>query len=180
MALKPTIYKFKIALADLNHDHFANLNLTLAQHPSETIERMIVRLLAFCLHAHEDQEQLMTFTKGLSAADEPDIWLKGLDDQLHCWIDVGEPAFERLKKASRLAKRTLVYSFNSKSEVWWKQSQPLLQNLKIEIRRFYWPEIQQVSAQVARTVDWTITLSGESIYVATQDTQFEINWQILQ
>ena len=64
--------------------------------------------------------------------------------------------------------------------MWWKQSQPLLQTLKIEVRRFYWPEIQQVSAQVARTVDWTITLSGESIYVATQDAQFEINWQILQ
>ena len=80
MALKPTIYKFKIALADLNHDHFDNLNLTLAQHPSETMERMIVRLLAFCLHAHDDHEQLMAFTKGLSAADEPDIWLKGLED----------------------------------------------------------------------------------------------------
>lgn len=180
MALKPTIFKFKIALADLNHDYFVDLNLTLAQHPSETMERMLVRLLAFCLHAHEDHEQLMRFTKGLSAADEPDIWLRGLDDQLQCWIDVGEPAFERLKKASRLAKRTLVYSFNSKSEVWWKQSQGQLQSLNVQIRRFNWADLQQLSSSVARTGDWTITLSDETIYVATQHAQFEINWQILQ
>ncbi|MDP5032458.1 MAG: YaeQ family protein [Paraglaciecola sp.] len=180
MALKPTIYKFKIALADLNHDHFANFNLTLAQHPSETMERMAVRLLAFCLHAHDDQEQLMAFTKGLSAIDEPDIWLKGLDDQLHCWIDVGEPAFDRIKKACRLSKRTLIYSFNSKCDVWWKQSLPQFESLSAEVRRFYWTEIQTLSATIARTSEWTITLSGQSIYVASNDEQLEINWQILQ
>lgn len=180
MALKPTIYKFKIALADLNHDHYGNLNLTVAQHPSETLERMVSRVLAFCLHAHDDPEELMVFTKGLSAIDEPDIWLKGLDDQIHCWIDVGEPAFERMKKASRLAKRTLVYSFNTKSDVWWKQSQLQLQSLKLEVRRFYWMEIQQLTTAITRTNEWAITLSGESIYVATNNQQFEVNWQILQ
>jgi uncharacterized protein YaeQ len=180
MALKPTIFKFKIALADLNNDHYCNLNLTVAQHPSETTERMVVRLLAFCLHTHDDPEQLLSFTKGLSASEEPDIWLKGLDDQLLCWIDVGEPAFERIKKASRLAKRTVVYGFNSKFDVWWRQSQPTFQSLAVSVRRFYWSEIQQLSATLARTVDWSITLSGESIYVATLDGQIEVNWQILQ
>ncbi|AGH45888.1 hypothetical protein C427_3780 [Paraglaciecola psychrophila 170] len=98
MALKPTIYKFKLSVSDLNHDYFDSLNLTVALHPSETKERMMVRVLVFCLHAYQDHENLMAFTKGLSAIDEPDIWLRGLDDQLYLWVDVGEPSFERIKK----------------------------------------------------------------------------------
>ncbi len=118
MAIKPTIYKFKLSVSDLDHNYFDTLNLTVALHPSETKERMMVRVLVFCLHAFKDNEKLMTFTKGLSAIDEPDIWLRGLDDQLHLWIDVGEPSFERIKKSCRLSNKTYVYSFNSKSKRW--------------------------------------------------------------
>jgi len=78
VALKPTIYKFNIALSDLNRNYYDSLNLTVAQHPSENTERMMMRVLAFCLNA---QEQL-TFTKGLSAIEEPDLWVRSLDDQL--------------------------------------------------------------------------------------------------
>ncbi|WP_158967877.1 YaeQ family protein [Paraglaciecola sp. L3A3] len=180
MALKPTIYKFKISLSDLNHDHFDSLNLTVAQHPSETLARMMARILAFCLHAYQDQDSLLAFTKGLSSVEEPDIWLKGLDDQLHMWIDLGEPAFERMKKATRLAKSTYVYSFNSKSDVWWKQSQAQFSALKLTVTQFNWDEIQQLTKLVNRTVDLSVTLSGESAFVAGSDEQVEINWQVLQ
>ncbi|KXI30406.1 YaeQ family protein [Paraglaciecola hydrolytica] len=180
MALKPTIYKFKIALSDLNHDHYTALNLTVAQHPSETLERMMARVVAFCLHAHSDTEQVMSFTKGLSSVDEPDIWLRSLDDQLQLWIDVGEPAFDRMKKACRLAKHTAVYSFNAKSNVWWKQSMAQLQTLPIDVIQFNYAEVQSLAAVVERTMDWAITLSGESIFVATANSQLELNWQVLQ
>lgn len=180
MALKPTIYKFNIALSDLNHNHFIQIPLTVALHPSETLERMTTRLMAFCLHSYDDPEQLMTFTKGLSSVEEPDIWRKGLDDQLQLWLDVGEPNFDRLKKAERLAKQTWVYTFNTKSPVWWKQNQPQLSTLGITIARFNWPEIQQLAAQIERTMDWSITLSDDSAFVATQREQVELNWQYLQ
>ena len=78
MALKPTIFKFKISLSDLNRNHYDTLNLTVAQHPSETAERMMVRVLAFCINAQEH----LVFTPGLSAVDEPDLWVHTLDGQL--------------------------------------------------------------------------------------------------
>lgn len=180
MALKPTIYKFNIALADLNNNHYPNLNLVLAQHPSETLERMVVRLLVFCLHSVDDKDELMAFTKGLSSVEEPDIWHKGLDDQLNYWIDVGEPSFDRMKKACRLAKHTYIYSFNSKSDVWWKQNQSQFSTLPIKVISFDWPQIQLLAKQVARTASWSITISDESLFVSTSDMQVETSWTVLQ
>ncbi|MFT5579343.1 MAG: hypothetical protein ACI9WS_002102, partial [Paraglaciecola psychrophila] len=115
MALKPTIYKLKIDLSDMDRAVYETLNLTVARHPSETLERMMVRVMAYAFNA---QPQL-TFCKGLSDTDEPDIWLHSLGGELELWIDVGEPAAERIKKATRQAKRVKVFSFNSKATTWW-------------------------------------------------------------
>lgn len=180
MALKPTIYKFKIALSDLNNNYYDTLNLTVAQHPSETAERMMVRVMAFCLHSYQNPENLMVFTKGLSSIEEPDIWLRGLDDQLHMWLDVGEPSFDRIKKACRLAKQTIIYTFNSKSDVWWKQSQAQFSTLPIEVYQLEWQEMQTLSQHLSRTMDFSITLTGESAYVALKTIQAEVNWRVLQ
>jgi uncharacterized protein YaeQ len=180
MAIKPTIYKFKLSVSDLNHNYFDTLNLTVALHPSETKERMMVRVLVFCLHAFKDNEKLMTFTKGLSAIDEPDIWLRGLDDQLHLWIDVGEPSFERIKKSCRLSNKTYVYSFNSKSNAWWKQAQAQFSTLPVNVLNFDWQEIQSLSTLLERKVELSVTLSGESAFVAAEHRQAEVNWQTLQ
>lgn len=180
MALKPTIYKFNIALADLNHHHYPNLTLVLAQHPSETLERMLVRLLVFCLHSHEDTDELMAFTKGLSNVDEPDIWHRGLDSEINYWIDVGEPSVERMKKACRLAKQTLVYSFNSKSDVWWKQYHSQFANLPIKVFSFNWAQIQILAKEIERTANWSINISDDSLFVSTANGQFEAAWQSLQ
>ncbi len=180
VALKPTIYKFNIALADLNNHHYPNLNLVLAQHPSETLERMMVRLLVFCLHSNEDTDQLMSFTRGLSSTEEPDIWHKGLDDQLNYWIDVGEPSFDRMKKACRLAKRTFLYSFNSKSDVWWKQNQQQFSALPIKVASFDWQQIKTLAQQVERTATWSITISDDSLFVSTPKEQVETKVLILQ
>ena len=179
MAIKPTIYKFKLSVSDLDHNYFDTLNLTVALHPSETKERMMVRVLVFCLHAFKDNEKLMTFTKGLSAIDEPDIWLRGLDDQLHLWIDVGEPSFERIKKSCRLSNKTYVYSFNSKSNAWWKQAQAQFSTLPVNVLNFDWQEIQSLSTLLERKVELSVTLSGESAFVAAEHRQAEVNLQTL-
>ena len=86
MAQKSTIYKFRIALSDLERNYYDALNLTIAQHPSESLERMMARLLAFSINAKVG----LVFTKGLSSVEEPDIWIRTLDEQTSLWIDRSE------------------------------------------------------------------------------------------
>jgi len=176
VAIKPTIFKMNINLADLNNDLYDTLNLTVAQHPSETTERMMTRVLAYCLNTQE----FLSFTKGLSVADDPDIWAKSLDDQLLLWIDVGEPAFERIKKAARQAKAVKVYSFNTKSGVWWKQSQNNFAKLNVEVYQFDFEQIQALAKHCKRTMDFSITLSGDTAYIATENGECEIDCLPLQ
>jgi uncharacterized protein YaeQ len=182
MALKPTIYKFNLNLSDLNNDHYQNLNLTLALHPSETLERMMARVMAYCLNVYRDDknQQGLRFTKGLSEVEQPDIWLRNLDDSIDLWIDLGEPEFERMKKACRQAKQTLLYSFNSKSDVWWSQSQSKFKKLDLCVSQFDWTEIQALAALVERTMHASITITGSSAYVAAERSEVEVSWQELQ
>lgn len=176
MALKPTIYKLKITLSDLDRDYYDTLNLTIAQHPSETLERMMARVLAFCINAEEH----LAFAKGLSAVEEPDMWSRTLDDQLSLWIDVGEPAVERIKKATRLATVVKVYSFNVKSAVWWQQGQARFDELKASIFQFQWAGIQALAALVQRSMDLSVTISGDSAYIASELGECEVSWVALQ
>lgn len=176
MALKPTIYKFTISLSDINRNHYDTLNLTVAQHPSENPERMMARVMAYCLNAQES----LTFTKGLSEPDVPDIWVRTLDDQVALWIDVGEPAVERIKKATRLAKAVRVYSFNAKSDVWWAQSGAKFAALPVEVFRFDADAIGRLAGLVQRTMNLSVTITGDSAFVATEDGECELEWVALQ
>jgi len=175
VAIKPTIYKFNVVLSDLNRDYYDNLNLTLALHPSETPERMMVRLLAFCINAQAD----LKFTKGLSEVEEPDLWNVALDEQIEVWIDVGEPEVERIKKATRKAKQVLVYSFNTKSDVWWEQSQAKFNQLSARFFRFEWNSIKTLASQISRTTAMSVLITGDSAFVTTEAGECEIAWQNL-
>lgn len=170
MALKPTIYKFKIALSDLDRHVYDSLELTVAQHPSENVERMMARVLAYCLNAQE----FLAFSKGLSTPDEPDIWARSLDDQILLWVDVGEPSVDRLKKASRQAQTVKVYSFNSKSDVWWSQEQAAISTLPVEVWQLPWPAIQALAALMQRTMEFSVTISEGDILVSTDRGDCEI------
>lgn len=173
MALKPTIHKCRIALSDLDRQVYDSLNLTLARHPSETLERMVARILAYCLNTQEG----LIFCKGLSDADEADLWVRDLNDAITLWIDVGEPAVDRIKKATRVAKDVKVYSFNAKSDTWWAQNREPLQALRAEYFRFPWPDIQALAGKVHKTMDWSMTISENSLYVATEDGDCEVTCQ---
>lgn len=176
MAIKPTIYKARISLSDLERDYYDSLNLTIAQHPSETAERMMVRILAYCLNAQEGIE----LTKGLEDAEEPAIWVRTLDEQTALWVDLGEPTPERVKKATHRAKQVRVYSFNSKSDVWWSQNQNKFSQLNASFYRFPWEEIEALTALVNRTMDLSITITGDSAYIAADNGEVEIHWEVLQ
>lgn len=171
MALKPTIYKLRMAISDMNRDYYDSFSLTVALHPSETIERMMARIVAFCLNADKD----LTFTKGLSEIDEPDIWLKTYDDQIKLWIDMGEPSPDRIKKSSRQASAVKVYSFNSKSDTWWQQTMPKIQAFKnVTYYQLDWSQIQQLATCAERNMDWSVSISGDTVYVAAGDETCEL------
>jgi uncharacterized protein YaeQ len=170
VALKPTIYKANIALSDFDRNQFDTLSLTIAQHPSETVERMMVRLLAFCLNSREG----LQFTKGLSTPDEPDILARELDDQWALWIDVGEPLPERIKKATRLARAVRIYSFNSKSAVWWSQNQAKYSPLAAEVFQLPWDQVQALAAMVQRTMDLSLSLSECTAFFSTDTRSCEL------
>ena len=175
MALKPTIYKARIALSHLERNLYDNLNLTVALHPSETLQRMVARVLAFCLNYQDD----LTFTKGLSDVEEPDLWVYTIDDKVQLWIDVGEPDPERVRKSARKASQVVVYSFNQKSDTWWQQSRAKISKNGVKVVRFNPESVISLSELVERTMDWSITITGESAFVATPNGEVEIDWQTL-
>ncbi|TQV87637.1 YaeQ family protein [Aliikangiella coralliicola] len=176
MAIKPTIYKFHISLSDLNRDYYDSLNLTIALHPSETLERMMARVMAYCIEAQEG----LAFTKGLSEVEEPDIWVHTLDNQIALWIDAGEPSLERIKKATRLAQTVKVFSFNSKSDVWWEQSKNKVKQLSVSVLQLDWESIQSLVKHVQRTMNFSVTITGESAFIASETGECEVNWVTLQ
>ena len=175
MASNSKICKLKISLSDIDRNHYDSLNLTVAQHPSETTERMMVRILVFCINSREG----LKFTKGLCAADEPEIWARSLDDQLLLWIDVGEPSPDRIKKASRIAQEVKVYSFNRKSAPWWEQGRGRFRQLKASFYRFEWQSIQALAALYQRTMQLSVTITGNSAFVAGELGECEVSWDPL-
>lgn len=176
MALKSTIYKFTISISNLDENYFDTVPVMVAQHPSETTERMMARLLALCLNASESP----TFTAGLSTPDEPDIWAKSLDGRLLLWIDVGEPSLDRIKKASRLTKAVKIYSFNNKSDVWWKIEQIKFNALGVDVFQFPWEGVQSLAALVERNMEFSITISEKTLYVSTRTGEAVIPCTALQ
>jgi uncharacterized protein YaeQ len=118
MALKATIFKARLQVSDMDRNYYGEHQLTLARHPSETDERMMMRVLAFALNAHE----LLSFGKGLSDAQEPDLWQRDLTGQIAHWIDVGQPDEKRLVRASGKARRVTVYAYGRGADLWWEAS----------------------------------------------------------
>ncbi|SFM40638.1 YaeQ family protein [Marinobacter pelagius] len=119
MALKATVFKATLNIADMDRHYYADHHLTLARHPSETDERMMVRLLAFVLNADEHLE----FTRGLSTDDEPELWQKSLSDEIELWIELGLPDESRLRKACNRAKKVVLYTYGGRAaSLWWEKN----------------------------------------------------------
>lgn len=118
MALKATIFKAELQIADMDRNYYHDHALTIARHPSETDERMMVRVLAYALNA----DQALVFGKGLSTDDEPDLWRKDLTGVIELWIDVGQPDERRIRRACGRARQVMVYSHGGyAASIWWNQ-----------------------------------------------------------
>ena len=120
MAQKATIYKVELSVSDMDRHYYETHKLTIAKHPSETDERMMVRLLAFALNAHEQLEM----TKGISTDDEPDIWQKSLRDELELWIALGLPSDKVVRQSCAKAQKVVIYTYGGRTaDVWWDKIQ---------------------------------------------------------
>jgi uncharacterized protein YaeQ len=127
MAISSTIRKVVLNIADMDRHYYQTHELTIAQHPSETDLRLMIRLIAFALNASEN----LSFTKGLSTDDEPTLWRKSLSDEIELWIDLGQLEIKRIKKACGRAKQVIIYTYNErKAKVWVEQQADMLKRFK--------------------------------------------------
>ncbi|MEP3631501.1 MAG: YaeQ family protein [Shimia thalassica] len=131
MALKATIYKVELSVSDMDRHYYETHKLTVAKHPSETDERLMVRILAFALNAHDQLEM----TRGISTDDEPDIWQKSLSGELELWVALGLPGEKVIRQSCGKANDVIIYSYGGRTaEMWWekiKNSTTRFDNLQV-------------------------------------------------
>lgn len=167
MAIKSTIFKAQLAVADIDRGYYADLALTLARHPSENDERMMVRLAALAFHAHELQtvcggDGTLAFGKGLSDPSEPDVWLRDFTGATRLWIEVGQPDEVAMMKACRQADQVAVYAFHHAAEVWWRGIETKLTRLpNLSVFRVPVEASQQLAALAQRSMQLQATLQEE-------------------
>jgi uncharacterized protein YaeQ len=168
MAVKATIYKVDLQVSDMDRNYYQAHALTLAQHPSETAERLMVRLLAFALNADER----LAFGRGISTDDEPDLWSRDLTGVIDLWIEVGQPDEQRLRKACGRAGEVRVYCFSGRSaELWWKKNGEALARCG-NLRVFEVPaeSSQQLAALASRNLRLQCLVQDGQVQVMDDDT----------
>lgn len=170
MALKSTIYKIDVNIADMDRHYYQQHHLTLAKHPSETDERLMVRLLAFVLYADE----ALLIGKGLSEDDEPDLWQKDLTGAIERWIGVGLPDEREIRKAcGRAAEVVQVLYGGRTAEMWWQQNQKAV--LKLEnVTVINLPETEQLANAASRGLAISFTIQDRQVLVSYEGGSFEI------
>lgn len=176
MAIKSIIYKIDLQIADLDRHYFQDHSLTLARHPSETEERMMVRLIAFALYASES----LIFGNGLSDDTEPDLWQKDLTGFITFWIDVGLPTEKEIRKAAGKSKQVVLVLYGGRvADMWWHQNSKAL--LKIQnLIVINLPDTQLITACVARSMNISCTIQDQQILVSHETGSFEIMPVILK
>lgn len=162
MALKSTIYKVDLDIADLDRNYYAAHALTLACHPSESTERMMIGLAAFCLHAHER----LAFSRGLSETEEPDLWQRDLTGDLEFWIELGHPDERRVARACGRSREVVVYTYSAQPELWWKPASARLSRLSnLEVRRFDPTETARLDSLVRRGMSLSCTIQDGELWL---------------
>jgi uncharacterized protein YaeQ len=173
MALTATIFKAHLQISDLDRPYYGDHQLTLARHPSETEERMMVRLLAFALHADEN----LNFTKGLCVDEEPDLWLKSLTGEIELWIDVGLPDERRVRKACNRAAQVCLYLYGGRAAgLWWQRNADKLQRFS-NLRVIELPEEQSkgLASLVQRSMALQCTVQDGEIWLSCGDQSLSIS-----
>jgi uncharacterized protein YaeQ len=178
MALSATVFRCTLQIADMDRSYYQTHSLTLARHPSETDERMMVRVVAFALNATEH----LGFSRGLSQDDEPDLWQHALSGEILLWIEMGQPDERRIRKACSRSKRVIVYCFQHRAATaWWKQAASNLQRFQ-HLSVFKLPDriSEQLATLTNRNMNLQCTIQDGDIWVADENTSVHFTlerWQ---
>ena len=150
MATKATVYKAELEISDIDRSYYATHNLTLAQHPSENDRRLMARIIAFALFAHERLE----FGRGLSNEEEPDLWQRDYAQNIESWIELGQPEESAIRKACGRAQQVVVISYSGNSaEVWWSKNEASLARLKnLQVIDLNFGEVDAATRFLQRTM----------------------------
>ena len=167
MAQKATIYKVELSVSDMDRHYYETHKLTVAKHPSETDERLMVRILAFALNAHEHLEM----TKGLSTDDEPDIWQKSLSGELELWVALGLPSEKLVRQSCGKSKDVVIYCYNGRpADVWWdkiKNNTTRFDNLQVV--NFSEAETSELGKLASRAMRLQVNIQDDEVTVSTDD-----------
>ncbi|MEP1588579.1 MAG: YaeQ family protein [Tateyamaria sp.] len=168
MALKSTIYKVELSVSDMDRHYYETHKLTIAKHPSETDERLMVRILAFALNAHEQLEM----TKGLSTDDEPDIWQKSLSGELELWVALGLPSDKVVRQSCGKADKVIVYPYGGRTaEMWWdkiKDSTTRFGNL--EVTNLPENDTLELAKLASRAMKLQVNIQDGDVMVSVDDS----------
>lgn len=169
MAISATINKVSLNIADMDRHYYQNHELTVAQHPSETNFRFMMRLVAFMMNASES----LSFTKGIASDDEPDLWQKALTDEIELWVDLGQPDEKRIRKACGRAKHVIIYTYHErKAKVWWQQQQQKLQrfsNLSV-----FHINAEGLDSMAQRSMQLQCNIQDGELYLNDDNSNFTI------
>ena len=178
MALKATIFKAVLQIADMDRSYYQDHALTIARHPSETDERMMMRLLAFALHASES----LAFGKGISSDDEPDLWDRDLTGAIASWIEIGQPDERRIRKACGRADQVFVYSYSSSGRnVWWEQNAGALDRLQnLTVVTVPSALTRELATLANRTMQLNCTVQEGQVWLADEQRTVLVEPEVLK
>jgi uncharacterized protein YaeQ len=176
MALKSTIYKIDLNIADMDRQYYAQHNLTLAKHPSETDERVMVRLIGFAMYANE----ALIFGKGLSDDEEPDLWQKDLTGAIQLWMDVGLPTEKDIRKACGRSRQVAVILYGGRiADMWWDtNSKGLLKLNNLTVINL--PETQALARLAGKNINLSCSIQDGQILISHDTGSFDITPVILK
>lgn len=172
MALRSTVFKAQLQIADIDHGYYADHALTLARHPSETDVRMMVRLCALALQAHQLADRCggdgqWAFGAGLSDPDEPDVWLRDFTGRARVWIEVGQPDEKALARACARADAVVLYAYGLSAEVWWRDLGGKLSRLRtLQVWRIAHAQAQALQALAQRSMALQATVQEGALWLS--------------
>ena len=178
MALKSTIFKAELSVADIDRGYYGDHALTIARHPSETDERMMVRLLAFALHADDALE----FGRGLSTDDEPDVWRRDLTGAVEQWIEVGLPEEREVRKACGRAREVHILAYGGRAvDLWWQGAREKLERQdRLAVSEVPVEASRALAQLAARHMRLQVTIQEGHVFVADDATSVPVEIRMLK
>ena len=172
MALKATIFRAVLQVADMERNYYHDHALIIARHPSETDERMMVRLLVYALHA----DQGLSFAKGLSDEDEPDLWQKDLTGVIKLWIEVGQPDEKRIRKACGRAEQVFIYAYGGHgASIWWNQvGDKLERNRNLTVIQLPTASTRAMAKLAQRNMQLNCTIQDGQIWISDTNETVQV------